>query len=436
MGGVTKPKTPTETKLRRIATLSSENSKMEFNCLMPHFNRMSLTGCFHELNGRKAVGTDRQTKEDYGENLDENISNLTSRMKAMTYLPAPVREVLIPKDDGKKRPLGISNFGDKIVQLMMSKVLESIYDPIFHDFSYGFRRGRGCHQAVKALQNHLFKNQTEVIIDVDLRNFFGTISHRKLLALLGLKIKDFRFIRYVARMLKAGVLADGELRMSDEGTPQGSVVSPVLANMFAHYAIDEWFVKHVTPRVSPRTKMFRYADDLVICCQRDEVERIIKSFKGRLKRFSLELNEDKTKVVTFDKVGKGKQGTFDFLGFTFHLEASRNGRAILPKIKTSRKRLIKKLKVVKEWCKANRSIWDEKILWERFCSKLRGHIQYYGVSFNFRGIQVFSHHAIRIFFKWINRRGQRKSYDWEKFYRFMSGRPPPKVKIYHNLLAI
>ena len=279
MDGETKPVKPTETKLRRIATLSGENSRMEFKFLMPHFNRMSLTGCFHELDGKKAVGADRKTKEDYGGNLDENISNLLSRMKAMAYLPAPVREVLIPKEDGKKRPLGISNFEDKIVQLMMSKVLEAIYEPIFHDFSYGFRRGRNCHQAVKALQNHLFKNRTEVVIDIDLKNFFGSISHKKMMALLGMKVKDYRFYRYVARMLKAGVLSDGELKVSEEGTPQGSICSPILANMYAHYAIDEWFTHHVRPRVSPQTRMFRYADDLVICCQRDESEKILKSFK-------------------------------------------------------------------------------------------------------------------------------------------------------------
>ena len=405
---------------------------------MPHFNRESLTECFHELDGRKAVGVDRQTKEEYGENLDGNIANLISRMKDMAYIPGPVREVLIPKEDGKKRPLGISNFEDKIVQLMTAKVLDAIYDPIFHDFSYGFRRGRSCHDAIKALQNHLYKTNTEVIIDIDLQNFFGTIDRKKLMALLMMKIKDFKFIRYIGRMLRAGVLADGELRKTEEGTPQGSVCSPILANIFAHYGIDQWFVSQVMPRVSPETRTFRYADDLVICCKRDEVERILKSFKGRMERFSLKLNEDKTKTVPFDKDkfgGGTKQGAFDFLGFTFYLGKGENGRTILPKLRTKKKSFIKKLKVVKEWSKANRHMGLIPA-WERFCSKMRGHYQYYGVSFNFKSVKAFEYYAIRIFFKWINRRSQRTSFTWEQFSEFLTARPPPKVCIHHNLFAI
>ena len=437
MVGKTKPFTPTETKLKRIAVLSGENSRMEFNCLMPHFNMKSLTGCFHELDGRKAVGIDRQTKKDYGDNLESNLEHLVSRMKSMSYIPAPVREVLIPKDDGKKRPLGISNFEDKIVQLMMSKVLESIYDPLFHDFSYGFRKGRNCHHAIKALRKHLYQSHTEVVVDVDLQNFFGTISHEKLMAILGMKIKDLRFLRYIGRMLKSGVLSDGELKRTDEGTPQGSVSSPILANIFAHYAIDEWFVRCVMPRVSLETRIFRYADDMVICCKRDEIEKIVKSFKGRMERFSLKLNESKTKVVSFDKtkVEESRQGTFDFLGFTFYLGKARNGRTLLPKIKTCRKRFFEKLGVVREWCKANR---NENLvpLWNRFCSKLRGHYQYYGVSFNSKSIAIFGHDAIRIFYKWMNRRSQRRAFNWEQFRKFMEERPPPCVKIHHNLFAV
>ena len=417
--------------------LSRGNQKQVFNCLMPHFNKESLIKCFHKLDGKKAVGIDRKTKKDYGKNLNSNIENLIQRMKAMSYYPQPVREVLIPKGDGKTRPLGISTFEDKMVQMRMCEILEAIYDPIFHDFSYGFRRNRGCHDALKALHKHLYKNNVEVVFDADLQNFFGTISHGKLMALLEMKVKDKRLLEYIVRMLKAGVLKNGDLTKTTEGTPQGSIVSPVLANIFAHYAYDDWFHREVKPRTSPTTKMVRYADDLVICGKREEIERITKSFKGRTERFSLKLNEEKSKTVSFDKrqFRETRQGTFDFLGFTFYLGLSRSGKIVLPKLMTSRKRKWSKLKVVNEWCKKNRNRGKLAELWKRFCIKLRGHIQYYGVSFNMKGLNAFSIKAIKIFFMWMNRRSQKKSFDWNKFKRFRKTRAPPKCQIHHQFFT-
>ena len=437
MIGKTKPNIPTETKLRRITELSGEDSGMEYNCLMPHFNEESLTRCFYELDGKKAVGIDQQTKEEYGKNLPANIKKLVSRMKSMAYIPSPVREVLIPKGNRGLRPLGISNFEDKIVQLMMSKVLEAIYEPIFHDFSFGFRRGRSCHQAVKSCLNHLFAHRAEVVIDVDLENFFGSIDHKKLVAILRMKIKDERFIKYIVRMLKAGVLSDGDLKRSDEGTPQGSVASPVLANIFAHYALDEWFAHKVGPNTANKTAMYRYCDDLVICCKKRDAERITKSLQGRMERFSLKINEDKTKVVAFEKtrVKVQRQGTFDFLGFTFYLGTAKNGRTIVPKLRTSRKRFKSKLKVVRIWCKSNRHRHKMPVLWGRFCAKLRGHNQYYGVSFNQKGIRDFNYLAIKCFFEWMNRRGQKKSFTWEGFNKFLAAHPPPPVLVHHNMFG-
>ena len=440
MNNKTKLETRTATKLRRVAELSGKNPKMEFRCLMPHFNKESLIGCFNELNGKKAVGIDRQTKEEYGRNLEENIVNLIGRMKTMSYRPAPVREVLIPKDNGKIRPLGISNFEDKIIQLMFSKILEVVYEPIFYDFSYGFRRGRSCHQAIKACQNYLFSNRPAMVIDVDLENFFGSIDHRKLLALLRMKIKDKVFVRYIARMLKSGILSNGELRKTDEGTPQGSVVSPILANIFAHYALDKWFVEMVATNCEGKVVIFRYADDLVtVCGTETDAQRILQSLKARMHRFSLKLNQEKTKLVPFDKnklVNGEKQGTFDFLGFTFYLGNSKNGKAILPKLKTSSKRFRSKLKVVSVWCRANRHKMKMRDLWNAFSVKLAGHIRYYGVSHNSRYVLRFMAESKRIFFKWINRRGQRKSMNWKGFGKFLEEFPPPKVKVYHNMFAI
>ena len=328
-------------------------------------------------------------------------------MKNMAYRPGPVREVLIPKEGkpGATRPLGISGFEDKIVQKMMQKILESIYDPIFLNCSYGFRSGRGCHDAIKDLQHYLHTNETQTIIDIDLQNFFGTIDHELLEGILKEKIKDTKFLRYINRMFKAGVLAKGDLRMSDEGVPQGSTCSPVLSNVFAHYAIDLWIEEMVKPNCKGQVKLFRYADDAIICCQYDEdAQRIRKSLGKRLEKYKLKLNEDKTKQVPFDKrliAQDVEQGTFDFLGFTFYLGRARSGR-VIPKLMTKAKTIRAKLKKVTEWIKETKDRKTLKEIWKTFIAKLRGHINYYGVSHNANNVAKFLYEARTIVFKWLN----------------------------------
>ena len=428
----------TATKLERIAWLSANDPDKVFHQLMHHFNLDMLLQCFDELDGKKAVGVDGVTKEQYQENLIDNLQSLVDRMKRMAYIPGSVRTVLIHKEDkpGATRPLGISNFEDKIIQKAMQKVLESIYDPIFLDCSFGFRPGRGCHDAIKALHSYLFTNHVESIIDVDLSNFFGTIDHCELVNVLQAKIKDQRFIRYLIRMFKAGVLSEGDLTVSDEGIPQGSGCSPVLANIFAHYVVDKWFDEVVKTHCRGKVEIFRYADDMVIACQyQKDAQRIRKALAVRLAKFKLKLNEDKTHEVSFSKkkVARGvKQGTFDFLGFTFFLGHARAGMTI-PKLKSCGKRLRSKLKNVSAWIRAIRNKYPLRMLWKRFCSKLRGHIQYYGVSFNAREVSRFLDKATQIFYKWINRRSQKRSFNWERFQLFITRYPIPKVKIYHRL---
>ncbi|QGN94733.1 Group II intron-encoded protein LtrA [Piscirickettsia salmonis] len=355
-----------------------------------------------------------------------------------TLTPGAVRLVLIPKEGrpGAMRPLGISNFEDKIIQKMTQKVLESIYDPIFLGNSYGFRPGKSCHNAIRALDYYLFSNRIESIIDVDLENYFGTIDHNLLIDMLETKIKDQRFIRYIIRMFKAGVLSKGELTMSDEGVPQGSVCSPIISNIFAHYVIDDWFEKVVKKHCQGKVEMFRYADDMVICCQfRNDAGRIKKALAKRLSKFRLKMNEDKTREIAFSKqdAARGiRQGAFDFLGFAFYLGVSVSGRAIIPKLKSSGKRLRSKLKKISEWMKKNRNKYPLRKLWEIFCSKLKGHVQYYGVSFNADGVGLFLYKARRIFYKWVNRRSQRKSFNWGKFSLFVKRFPMPKAKVCHK----
>jgi RNA-directed DNA polymerase len=256
--GATETQSITKTKLNRITLLSKGDSRRSFESLMHHFNQESLKECFHELDEKKAVGVDGIDKETYGKDLDQNILKLITKMKRMAYRPGPVREVLIPKEGkpGATRPLGISGFEDKIVQKMMQKILESIYEPTFLNCSYGFRPGKGCHDAIRDLQHYLHENENQTIIDIDLQNFFGTIDHEIMEDILKEKIKDTKFMRYINRMFKAGTLSEGDLRMSVEGVPQGSAVSPILSNIFAHHAIDLWIEDMVKPNCRGQVKLF------------------------------------------------------------------------------------------------------------------------------------------------------------------------------------
>ena len=384
------------------------------------------------------MGADGVSKAAYAIHLEDNLTDLVARMKRMAYRPGPVRQVLIPKEGAPQatRPLGISNLEDKVVQLMMHRVLESIYEPLFLDCSYGFRPGRGCHDAIRALHQHLYRKEVETIIDLDIANYFGTIDHGRLEAMLREKIQDARFMRYMKRMFKAGVLVAGELTMSEEGVPQGSCVSPVLANIFAHQVIDTWFEAVVKRHCIGQVALYRYADDAVICCQYTrDAERILRALRQRLAKYGLRLNDEKTQLVPFSKQAARHgepQGAFEFLGFMFYLGRSRKW-VVIPKLKTSGKRLRTKLKRVKEWARTAKDTAQLPILWNTFCAKLRGHIRYYGVSFNLAHVRKFLHRATRILWKWLNRRSQRRSMTWDQFHRFLQMHPLPRAKIYHAL---
>jgi RNA-directed DNA polymerase len=424
----------TETKLRRIAWLSKSNKAKEFGSLMHHFNAESLEECFHALGNNKAVGVDKVRKEQYGVELENNLQVLLGRMKQMQYRPEAVREVLIAKDGkaGATRPLGISNFEDKIVQKMMHRVLEAVYEPIFLDCSYGFRPGRGCHDAIRDLRNHLYNKPVETVLDIDIQNFFGSICHRELEKILRQKIKDTKLMRYIIRMFKAGILKDGELSISDEGIMQGSACSPIMANVFAHYVIDEWFEEVVKKHCRGEVRLFRYCDDLCICCQYEsDAVRIRTALGKRLAKFKLQLNEEKTKLVSFCDENK-REGRFDFLGFTFYWGKSRYGK-IIPMVKTARKRMNSKLKGITQWIKERRNKCKMKIIWQELKLKIEGHIRYYGVSFNMHGISTFIYSVKCIIFKWLNRRSQRKSFNWDKFAAFITLNPLPKARICHKL---
>lgn len=438
MGSPSETSPTTATKLARIAWLSAQEPAKQFDCLMHYFTAGALAECFHELAGRKAVGVDGVSKAEYAARLDLNLEDLVERMRRMAYHPEPVRRVWIPKDGQSQRPLGISTLEDKIVQKMMQRVLEAIYEPLFLDCSYGFRPGRGCHDALRALHHHLFRHEVETVIDVDLAGYFDSISHVQLIEVLRQKIRDGRLMRYLQRMFKAGVLESGELTVSEEGVPQGSICSPILANVFAHEVIDTWITTIVQPRCAGRVALFRYCDDLVICCQYDrDAQRIRQALPKRLARYQLRLNEEKTRMVSFSKRAYQQQRAsmhFDFLGFTLYLGWSRTGH-VIPKVKTQGKRVRRKLVRVAAWAREIRHRERLPVIWTLFCAKLRGHIQYYGVTFNSHAVEQFVWTATRILFKWLNRRSQRRSFTWEQFNRFLRLHPLPPVRVYHPLYA-
>lgn len=427
-----------KTPLERITWLSSQNAHQEFTSLMHHVNVEALRCCFQQLDGKKAVGADGITKAKFGENLGANLEELVASMKSMSYRPGPVRQVLIPKEGkpGATRPLGISNLKDKLIQKRFQELLEAIYDPIFLDCSYGFRPGRGCHDAIKALSDYLYENKVETVIDVDLANFFGTIDQTLLIEMLEQKIKDTRFIRYIKRMFKAGMLTAGELRLSEEGVVQGSCCSPVLANIFAHTVIDVWFNDVVKSHTKGLVQMFRYADDLVIVCRYDsDAVRIKEALGKRLAKYRLRMNEDKTKLVTFSKSQHARgiqQGTFDFLGFTFYIGRTKRGRPNV-KLKTCGKRFRSKLKKLNNWAREKRSEYALDEYWKRYVAALRGHIQYYGVSHNSEVVGKFVYASKHIVFKWLNRRSQRRSFTWKEYELLMKRMPLPQVSVKHRL---
>ena len=283
---------------------------------------------------------------------------------------------------------------------------------------------------------HLNENEVESVIDIDLANFFGTIDRKIILEILQEKIQDKKLIRYIVRMFKAGIVSGGELTVSEEGVIQGSCCSPIIANIFAHYVLDEWIENVVKEHCKGKVEIFRYCDDGVICCRYEaDAERIRTALAKRLEKYKLRLNEEKTKMVKFSKVQAKlgeKQESFDFLGFTFYLGRSKKG-LLIPKLKSCGKRIRSKLKKVNEWCKSIRNKYKLKTIWELFRSKLRGHIQYYGVTFNTTVVRNFVRSSVNIMFKWLNRRSQRRSFDWDKYQLFIKQNPLPKVRVYHNL---
>jgi group II intron reverse transcriptase/maturase len=432
------------TKLLRIAEKARKEPRFKFTSLYHLMNEELLRECFKRLRKDAAAGIDEMTKEQYAANLDANLSDLIGRLHRMAYRPQPVRRVYIPKPgSAKQRPLGIPCLEDKLVQAGLVRILEAVYEQDFTADSYGFRPARSCHDALRALSDSVENKPVNHIVEADIKGFFDNVNQEWLIKFLEHRIGDKRVQRMVKRFLKAGVYEDGTITVSDEGTPQGGVISPLLANIYLHYALDLWFEKVIRKRCTGFARMFRYADDFVVCFQYElDAAKFRRELGGRLGKFGLEVEPTKTRVVKFGRFAvqnakaKGERPeTFDFLGLTHYCGTRRDGKGFRMKRKTARKKFTAKVKAFKEWLKKARTMKTAE-LWETAKAKLRGHYAYYGVTDNLPGIKRFGAEVEKLLIKWLNRRGKRNSLTWEKFQKMLERFPLPEPRIKVKMFPI
>lgn len=413
-------------------SLSAKDIQKRFNNLFCHLTGENLREAYHALDGSKAVGINGTTKLEYGKNLEANLLDLSTRLHKRTYRPLPKRRVHIPKANGKTRPIAISEFEDKLVEWVLGKLLNGIYEPLFIRTSFGFRPRKNAHDAIKAGYLSLKGNKRPYVVEIDLKSFFDTVSHRRLIKLLEKRISDRRLLSLVARFLTAGVMEqDKSFNAGEIGTPQGSIMSPILANVFLHYALDEWFLANYSKQGGV---IIRYADDAIFLFElKFEAENFRDDLKTRLNGFGLELNEEKSGIISF---GKDHGNIFDFLGFTFFWSVGHASTKKRLGVKTAKKALFKRIEDYQSWIKENRGRMKLESLWRITAAKLRGHYNYYGLHTNRPKINHFYYAVIGSLFKWLNRRSQRRSFTWEKFAKRLRFNPlptPPKMETLVNL---
>ena len=430
-----------ETKLERIARVAKEKPNEKITSLAGIINEETLKESHRKMSGKKAVGVDQMTKDDYEENLDGNIESLVSRMKRQAYKPQPVRRVYIPKaGSNKMRPLGIPSYEDKLVQDVLCDILNAVFEGDFLDCSFGFRPGRGCHDALKALDRVIQRREINYVVDADIKGFFDNMNHEWIMKFVNHRIADVNIQRLIKRFLKSGLVENGEFKDTQLGAPQGGSISPILGNIYLHYVLDIWFEKVVKKSCLGNAYMVRYADDVVFCFQYlGEAEAFYEKLIERLAKFGLEIAEDKTKIIEFGRFaaeqskrkGKSKPETFDFLGFTHYCSKSREGQFRI-KRKTCKKKYCASLKKVREWL-WSRLTTPASVVMKQLAIKLSGYYRYYGITDNYETNSRFGDEVRKILYKMFNRRSQKKSMNWEKYLLFLKRYPLPRPKIYVNI---
>lgn len=422
------------TTLQQLAHQAMHHPDRVFTTLAHRVDVDLLREAFHRTADR-SPGIDRVTKEEYGRDLEANLADLYERLRTGRYHAPPVERVWLEKEDGGRRPIGKPTLEDKVAQRAYAMVLSAVYERDFLPCSFGFREGRSPHQALHAFREGAMRNHTRWVVDADIKGFFDSIPHDRLREVLRRRVNDGGIIRQVGKWLNAGVLEAGKLEHPEQGTPQGGVISPLLANIYLHEVLDVWFEHEIRPRLKGRAFLIRFADDFVIGCELEhDARRILTVLPKRFARYGLTIHPEKTKLVPFGKptpTWTHRNGTFDFLGFTHYWGKTRKGTGTI-KRKTKRKKIQRTIKHIWVWCRNHRHL----PLMEQhgiLCSKLRGHIQYYGIRGNIQSLQAIIYHAQRAWRYWLHRRSSKKAMPWDRFGLLLQVYPLPKPRIVHPI---
>ena len=416
-----------------IASKATTAPEFVFQRIAHHLDEELLEEAFHRLRKDAAPGIDGQTAAEYAEGVSDNLRDVHERLRTRTYRATPIKRTWIPKEDGSQRPIGTLILEDKIVQKAVAMLLEEVFEQEFYEFSHGFRPGRSPHKALHAVRELIQCLNIGWILDVDIRQFFDTVDRDIFFDLLHRRVKDGGIDRLLGKWFNVGILDGDQLSYTDLGTPQGGVISPIIANIYLHYVLDDWFVTEVKPRLKGRCFLIRFADDAILGFEYEEdARRVMEVLPKRFEKYGLRTHPEKTRLVRFIRPARGAKkdrtnGTFDFLGFTHHLAKSRQGYWVV-KRRTIRKRLRRAISRYAEWCKFNRHL-PLKEQWKKLSQKLRGYYQYFGIRGNYDSI-YWVYYTLRFAWRhWLSRRSQKGGINWDTFQKILNTFPLPKPRI-------